>query len=313
MVAESDCKDSNKISTDFPNNYIWGLTFFCKTVSLAVFERISQIHSWVISQRDQGHSVGFVPTMGALHAGHQSLIELAARHCDRVVASVFVNPTQFNNAEDLEKYPRTLEADLTLLKMSGCHAVFCPTVDEMYVPGEKTEHWNFGALSNSLEGKFRPGHFDGVLTIVKKLFLAVEPDKAFFGEKDFQQLAIIQRMTQAEKLPIEIIAGPTIRESSGLAMSSRNTRLSAGDKDIAQQISKVLFDAANSGKQQQPAQLEVWANSALSNIDGLTLEYCSLVKASDFEPISQWPSEKTVMLVAAFVGGVRLIDNVIIP
>jgi pantoate--beta-alanine ligase len=312
-LPKSNCKDSNKISTDFPNNYIWGLTFFYKTVSLAVFEHINQIHSWVISQRDQGLTVGFVPTMGALHAGHQSLIELATRQCDRVVASVFVNPTQFNNAEDLEKYPRTLEADLTLLEMSGCHAVFCPTVDEMYDTGEKTEHWNFGALSNSLEGKFRPGHFDGVLTIVKKLFLAVEPDKAFFGEKDFQQLAIIKRMTEAEKLPVQIIAGPTIRESSGLAMSSRNTRLSAGDKVIALHISKVLFDAANSGKQLDPIQLEAHAYRTLSNVDGLTLEYCSLVKASDFEPITQWPEEKTVMLVAAFVGGVRLIDNVIIP
>ena len=282
-------------------------------MSLAVFERISQIHSWVISQRDQGHTIGFVPTMGALHAGHQSLIELATGHCDRVVASVFVNPTQFNNAEDLKKYPRTLEADLALLEKSGCHAVFCPSIDEMYEPGEQTQRWDFGALSNSLEGEFRPGHFDGVLTIVKKLFLAVEPDKAFFGEKDFQQLAIIKRMTEAEKLPIEIIAGPTIRENNGLAMSSRNTRLSEDEKIIALHISRVLLESARSGKNTDPVQLENQANADLKAIDGLRLEYCSLVNASDFEPLTQWPTEKTVLLVAAFVGEVRLIDNVIIP
>jgi pantoate--beta-alanine ligase len=282
-------------------------------VSLAVFERISQIHSWVISQRDQGHTIGFVPTMGALHAGHQSLIELATGHCDRVVASVFVNPTQFNNAEDLKKYPRTLEADLALLEKSGCHAVFCPSIDEMYEPGEQTQRWDFGALSNSLEGEFRPGHFDGVLTIVKKLFLATEPNKAFFGEKDFQQLAIIKRMTEVEKLPIEIIAGPTIRENNGLAMSSRNTRLSEDEKIIALHISRVLLESARSGKNTDPVQLENQANADLKAIDGLRLEYCSLVNASDFEPLTQWPTEKTVLLVAAFVGEVRLIDNVIIP
>ena len=282
-------------------------------MSLAVFERISQIHSWVISQRDQGHTIGFVPTMGALHAGHQSLIELATGHCDRVVASVFVNPTQFNNAEDLKKYPRTLEADLALLEKSGCHAVFCPSIDEMYEPGEQTQRWDFGALSNSLEGEFRPGHFDGVLTIVKKLFLAVEPNKAFFGEKDFQQLAIIKRMTEVEKLPIEIIAGPTIRENNGLAMSSRNTRLSEDEKIIALHISRVLLESARSGKNTDPVQLENQANADLKAIDGLRLEYCSLVNASDFEPLTQWPTEKTVLLVAAFVGEVRLIDNVIIP
>jgi pantoate--beta-alanine ligase len=282
-------------------------------VSLAVFERISQIHSWVISQRDQGHTIGFVPTMGALHAGHQSLIELATGHCDRVVASVFVNPTQFNNAEDLKKYPRTLEADLALLEKSGCHAVFCPSIDEMYEPGEQTQRWDFGALSNRLEGEFRPGHFDGVLTIVKKLFLATEPNKAFFGEKDFQQLAIIKRMTEVEKLPIEIIAGPTIRENNGLAMSSRNTRLSEDEKIIALHISRVLLESARSGKNTDPVQLENQANADLKAIDGLRLEYCSLVNASDFEPLTQWPTEKTVLLVAAFVGEVRLIDNVIIP
>ena len=312
MVALSDCKDSNKISTDIPNNYIWGLTFFDKTVSLAVFEHISQVHSWVISQQEQGYSVGFVPTMGALHAGHQSLIELAARHCDRVVASVFVNPTQFNNPDDLLKYPRTPEADRQLLEAAGCHALFCPEVSEMYEVGEQMRQWDFGALSHSLEGHFRPGHFDGVLTIVKKLFISVAPNKAFFGEKDFQQLAIISRMTVEEGLPIEIISAPTIREASGLAMSSRNIRLSASEREIANQISRVLLDAQREGRSLDPVRLEKRAQEQLLSVQGLQLEYCSMVRATDFTKADVWSSERMVLLVAAYVGGVRLIDNVII-
>jgi pantoate--beta-alanine ligase len=281
-------------------------------VSLAVIEHIKQIHSWVISQREQGLSIGFVPTMGALHAGHQSIIELAADHCDRVVASVFVNPTQFNNAEDLLKYPRTLQADIQVLEESGCHAVFCPEVSEMYSPDEEARHWDFGVLSNSLEGHFRPGHFDGVLTIVKKLFAAVSPDKAFFGEKDFQQLALIRRMTLDEGLPIEIIAAPTIREASGLAMSSRNMRLSDHERETAVHISRVLMHARNTGRNLQPAELEKQAQIGLQSVPGLAMEYCALVRASNLEPLLNWSEEKAVMLVAACVAGVRLIDNVII-
>lgn len=312
MVALSACKDSNKISTDFPNNYIWDLIFFCKNVSLTVFEHISQIHSWVISQQEQGYSVGFVPTMGALHAGHQSLIELANRHCDIVVASVFVNPTQFNNPDDLLRYPRTPEADRALLEAAGCHALFCPDISEMYGSGEQTGHWDFGALTHSLEGHFRPGHFDGVLTIVKKLFLAVSPNKAFFGEKDFQQLAIIKKMTQQEGLPIEIISAPTIREDSGLAMSSRNVRLNDTERETAIHISRILLEAAKTAKDTDPSTLESWAQQQLRSIKGLEVEYCSLVRASDFLTFKSWPEEPSVLLVAAYVGGVRLIDNVII-
>ena len=281
-------------------------------MSLAVFEHINQIHSWVISQQEQGLTVGFVPTMGALHAGHQSLTALAAGSCDRVVASVFVNPTQFNNPEDLLKYPRTMQADLKALEESGCHAVFCPEVNEMYGVGEQTKHWDYGALSNSLEGHFRPGHFDGVLTIVKKLFAAVTPNKAFFGEKDFQQLALIRRMSLDEGLPIEIIAAPTIREVSGLAMSSRNMRLNDQELATAAHISRVLLDAQKTGRSIDLTQLEKQAQQGLSSIPDLKVEYCALVKATDLEPLLSWPPEKTVLLVAAYVGGVRLIDNVII-
>ena len=282
-------------------------------MSLAVFEHINQVDSWVNSQQELGFTVGFVPTMGALHAGHASLVELAATHCDRVVASIFVNPTQFNNAQDLLKYPRTLEADLRMLEASGCHAVFCPAIDEMYTPHEQTAHWDFGPLSSSLEGFFRPGHFDGVLTIVKKLFQAVHPNKAFFGEKDFQQLTLIERMVVEEKFAIEIIAAPTIREASGLAMSSRNRRLSAEELPVAIQISEALMGATLLGRSIAPGDLQRRAHNQLVSVQGLELEYCALVHARTFEPLSEWPDEKAVLLVAAFVGETRLIDNVVIP
>lgn len=281
-------------------------------MSLTVFEHINDVRSWVISQRDQGFMIGFVPTMGALHDGHRSLIDMALKRCDRVVASIFVNPTQFNNPDDLLKYPRTLEADRDLLEKAGCHAVFCPEISEMYSVGERTEHWNFGALSDTLEGYYRPGHFDGVLTIVKKLFIAVAPDMAFFGEKDFQQLAIIRRMTIEEDLPIEIVAAPTIRERSGLAMSSRNIRLSQEDRVSAIAISGALLAAKASGRSVSPENLQRKASAALLVVAGIRLEYCALVKASDFEPVKEWPDEPCVLLVAAYVGDVRLIDNVII-
>lgn len=281
-------------------------------MSLIVFEHINDVRGWVISQREQGLTIGFVPTMGALHAGHGSLADLALKQCDRVIASIFVNPTQFNNPDDLVKYPRTPEADLELLEVAGCHAVFCPAIAEMYSVDEPLQQWDFGALSNTLEGYYRPGHFDGVLTIVKKLFMAVAPDKAFFGEKDFQQLAIIRKMTNAEGLPIEIIAVPTVREPSGLAMSSRNVRLSQDERICALAISRALFAASAMGRTVSPEILQARATSDLMRVDGMKLEYCALVKASDFSTVADWPDDTCVLLVAAYVGGVRLIDNVII-
>jgi pantoate--beta-alanine ligase len=182
----------------------------------------------------------------------------------------------------------------------------------MYLDNEKTTHWDFGLLSTSLEGHYRPGHFDGVLTIVKKLFLAVAPDKAFFGEKDFQQLALIQKMTLAEKLPIHVVACPTVREASGLAMSSRNTRLTPAQHNIALNISRVLLAAAQLGRSMQPKELELWANKELQLIEGLRLEYCALVDTARFDLPAQWTEEDCVLLVAAFVGEIRLIDNVIV-
>jgi pantoate--beta-alanine ligase len=280
-------------------------------LSITVFEHISDINAWVEERHKQDKSVGFVPTMGALHAGHQSLIALAKEQCDCVVASIFVNPTQFNNPSDLEKYPRTPELDLQKLSATGCHAVFCPSIDEMY-PNSEKGHWDFGVLSNSLEGYFRPGHFDGVLTIVKKLFAAVPADRAFFGEKDFQQLALIRRLTEVERLPIEIVAAPTIREDSGLAMSSRNIRLDANQMKTATSISRILFKAAENARTHNPVDLVNIALGEFAAIPEIKLEYFALVVASSFEPVTHWPKEPCVFLVACYVGDVRLIDNVIV-
>lgn len=279
-------------------------------MSLTVFEHISDIRTWVELQHKQGKSVGFVPTMGALHAGHQSLITLAKQHCDSVVASIFVNPTQFNNASDLEKYPRTLQADLEKLAASGCEAVFCPSVQEMYPTGEKG-HWDFGLLTHSLEGHFRPGHFDGVLTIVKKLFEAVPADQAFFGEKDYQQLAIIRRMVLEEQIPVNIVAAPTIRESSGLAMSSRNQRLNAQELRVAANISRILAECVALAGELPPQKIVQHGRSSFSAIPELKLEYFELVEADTFAPLTDILQKPCVLLVACYLGEVRLIDNMI--
>lgn len=280
-------------------------------MSLPVFEHITDVNRWVTQQKESGLTVGFVPTMGALHAGHQSLIALARQHCNVVIASIFVNPTQFNNASDLERYPRTLQTDLDKLAAAGCDAAFCPSVEEMYPKSDKG-HWDFGPLSNSLEGKFRPGHFDGVLTIVRKLFAAIQPDKAFFGEKDFQQLALIRRMTCDERLPIEIIASPTIREANGLAMSSRNMRLNEAEIRLAAHISRILFATTENARSKDPRDIVQEALRKFAAFEEIQIEYVELVEANTFNPVVLWPDSPCVLLVACFIGDVRLIDNVII-
>jgi pantoate--beta-alanine ligase len=281
-------------------------------LSTTVFENIKQVRQWVRDEQMSGRIVGFVPTMGALHRGHITLVEEARRQCDRVVVSIFVNPTQFNNPHDLLKYPRTFEKDLGMLEAAGCDVLFHPEVNEMY-PQQALRHWDFGALSNSLEGHFRPGHFDGVLTIVEKLFIAVPANKAFFGEKDFQQLALIKKMTEHLQLGIEIVGCPLIREDNGLALSSRNMRLGETEKKIALAISKTLFAMSDLRGSMMPTALIDYGLSMLANTEGLETEYLAIVDAETFEPLKDWSdSLSPIILVAAWVGGVRLLDNVIL-
>lgn len=281
-------------------------------MSLTVFESIKHVRQWVLEEQMSGRTVGFVPTMGALHRGHITLVEEARRQCDKVVVSIFVNPTQFNNPQDLLKYPRTYEKDIEMLETAGCDVLFHPDVQEMYPTHEK-RHWDFGAMSKTLEGHFRPGHFDGVLTIVEKLFEAVPAEKAFFGEKDFQQLSLIRKMTNQLGLGIEIIGCPLIREESGLAMSSRNMRLSQEEKEIAAAISRTLFAMAELKGKMMPAALVKYGLSMLSATKGIETEYLEIVDSETFEPLRDWTdSSIPVILVAAWVGGVRLLDNVIL-
>ena len=279
-------------------------------MSLLVFETISSVRSWVEQQKNLGFTIGFVPTMGALHAGHMSLVELARAKCDVVISSIFVNPTQFNNPSDLKHYPKTLQKDKTLLEKFGCDVVFVPSIDEMY-PQLQTGHWDFGTLSHTLEGHFRPGHFDGVLTIVKKLFQIVEPDYAFFGEKDFQQLAHIRRLVEVDNIPVKVIGCPTSRDIDGLAMSSRNVRLSPDERKCALAISKTLFLLKDLAPKNTPMGLKELGKQLLNQSEGIQLEYLEIIDGQSFEEIEEWDEAKIpVALVAAFVGQVRLIDNI---
>ena len=254
--------------------------------------------------------IGFVPTMGALHEGHLSLVRQARRENEVVVVSIFVNPIQFNNSEDLEKYPRDLERDLSMLKEVGCDIVFAPENSEMY-PEKPTEVYDFGALETVMEGAFRPGHFNGVAVVVKRLFDLVNPTTAYFGEKDFQQLAVIRALVEQENLAVEIVGCPTVRESDGLAMSSRNIRLSEEDRRIAPQIQKILRDSRDLIDVFTPTQVKAFAEEQLKKIPRTRLEYFEIVNAKTLQPIEKWDDcPRRVACVAIWLGDVRLIDNV---
>jgi pantoate--beta-alanine ligase len=275
---------------------------------MIVFERVAEMRDWVIRQRRLGRSVSFVPTMGALHPGHISLINKARGETDVVVASVFVNPTQFNNAEDLEKYPRTLQDDMRLLQEAQCDALFCPSVAEMYPDGQRIVPVDYGNLTNRFEAAHRPGHFDGVVAIVRKLFYAVPADRAYFGEKDMQQLRVIQTLVEREEIPIQIVPCPTMRESSGLAMSSRNVRLSEEGRKKASMIFNALKRVASvttleALREMIPTQIRL--------LEGATfkVEYLSVVNKTTFEASNNVEEHERVVLFAGVLEGVRLIDN----
>ncbi len=261
--------------------------------------------------RSKKLSLGFVPTMGALHAGHISLVEKAIAENDICAVSIFVNPTQFNNKTDLEKYPRNTKKDFEMLEKAGCSLVFCPNVSEMYSTNEleNTFEFDFHGLDKVMEGKFRPGHFNGVVQIVSKLFDLVKPDKAYFGDKDFQQLAIIHHMVKTLNLPVEIIDCPIVRESDGLAMSSRNERLSHADRINAVQISRILFESRNFVAQMSPDNLTSFVEEKIKNAQGLTLEYFEIVDVETLQRVTDW-TRPAIGCVAVFCGEVRLIDNI---
>ncbi len=256
-------------------------------------------------------NVGFVPTMGALHRGHISLVEQARKRCKAVVVSLFVNPTQFNDPGDLDRYPRDLEGDAAMLEAAGVDFLFAPSVDEIYPQGEIIKSdYDFGALENVMEGKFRPGHFAGVAQVVGRLFDIVRPEIAFFGEKDFQQLAIIRALEKLRGDKIQIVGCPTIRETSGLAMSSRNMLLSEGARATAANIYKVLREASTMGAESGTKVKEL-VLAELTKIEDFRCEYVEVVDPMSLQS-TQGASSGARICVALFIEGVRLIDNIAI-
>lgn len=257
-----------------------------------------------------GKSIGFVPTMGALHEGHKTLVGRSVAENDYSIVSVFVNPTQFNNLTDFEKYPRNLASDANILRTIGCDLVFAPNTEEIYTADEleSSFEFDFDGLDTVMEGRFRPGHFNGVVQIVSKLFQLIQPDKAYFGEKDFQQLAIIHRMVQIMSFNVEIIDCPIVREDSGLALSSRNERLIAEQRKKAVEISKVLFESRNFAPELLPKELTKWVIDKINKVSCLEVEYYEIVRVDNLQITDSW-SMPTVGCIAVFCGDVRLIDN----
>ena len=254
-------------------------------------------------------TVGFVPTMGALHAGHTSLVELARSQCDTVVVSVFVNPTQFNDPEDLVKYPRTPQADAALLEAAGADVVYMPEAADVY-PEPDTRIFDFGALERVMEGAHRPGHFNGVAQVVSRLFDIVRPDRAYFGEKDFQQLAIIREMVCRLDWPVSIVGCPIVRDTDGLALSSRNMRLTSAERAAAPRIYETLRLAKEQKETRSPAETAAWAAQRIDADPALETEYVAVADAATLQPVKAWdsPGEKRIF-TAVRAGNVRLIDN----
>lgn len=294
---------------------------------MIIFKSILELKNHLNSIRNQKKTIGFVPTMGALHKGHISLLKIAKTQSDIVISSIFVNPTQFNDINDLKNYPKTIDSDIHLLEEAGCDILFSPEINEIYSPKElelkklgiEDKSWtqgktvDFGLLDKIMEGSHRPGHFNGVTQVVSKLFRIVEPDKAFFGQKDFQQLAIIRSMVKQLAIPVEIITCPIIREENGLAMSSRNVRLTPEEHKIAALISKTLFNVKGLSSTKTIQELKVYIESEIGSEPKMKLEYFEIVDAETLQPITKLTKDKTaVACIAVTLGTVRLIDNVLL-
>lgn len=277
---------------------------------MRVVKTISELKSLISGYKQENKTVGLVPTMGALHAGHKSLVDRARKENDIVVVSVFVNPTQFNNKQDLVTYPRTEERDCALLEAAGCDVVFMPAVEEVY-PEPDNRQFDLGAVAEVMEGAHRPGHFNGVAQIVSKLFGFVEPDRAYFGEKDFQQIAVIRKMVQLEGFKLQIVACPIKREDDGLALSSRNVRLTAEQRQLAPNIYRVLKESCNFAKSHTVAETEKVVVDSLNALPQMEVEYYSIVDALTMQPVSDWADADSITgCITVYCGEVRLIDNI---
>ena len=278
---------------------------------MKVYKTISELKDFLSQLKIAKKSIGFVPTMGALHQGHLSLVKKAKRKNDITVVSIFVNPTQFDNKEDLEKYPKTYENDVALLESVDCDILFFPAVEEIYSKKIDAESFNFDGLEHQMEGKFRDGHFDGVGTIVKKLFEIVTPDNAYFGKKDFQQLQIIKKMVEKHYIPVKIKGCDIFREADGLAMSSRNTRLTKKHRETAPFIYKTLKKAKKKFGTKNATEVTKWVQKKFAKHPLLELEYFTIANEITLETVSKKEkNQKYRAFIAVFAGDIRLIDNI---
>ncbi len=278
---------------------------------MKIFHTRAALSDYLNNSQNKHLSVGLVPTMGALHNGHISLIEIARNETNLVVCSIFVNPTQFTDPKDLDNYPRPVEADISKLENANCDVLFMPSVSEMYQNNEKW-HLDLSNLDDRLEGKIRPGHYQGVTQIVFKLFDTVKPDKAFFGQKDFQQFLVIKTMVQTLNLDLELVMCPIIREDDGLAMSSRNIHLSVKEHKNSLILNKVLKETREDFNKSDIVKLKETAINKLKSAEGIDLEYFEICDADNLNPISDKNSNSIIALIAAKVGQIRLIDNIIL-
>lgn len=276
------------------------------------FHSIVELQNELFDARKQGKSVGLVPTMGALHDGHASLVKRSVKDNDVTVVSVFVNPTQFNDKNDLKNYPRTLDSDCALLESCGADYVFAPSVEEMY-PIPDTRQFEFPPVSTVMEGKHRPGHFNGVCQVVSRLFYITRPDRAYFGEKDWQQIAVVKAMVRSLQLDVEIVECEIVRESDGLAMSSRNTLLADNERTIAPRIYATLKESIKYAKTHSLTETHDYVVSNINSVDGLDVEYFSIVDGNTLQDVSAWEdSDYIVGCITVFCGAtpIRLIDHI---
>ncbi len=275
---------------------------------MEIIRTVKELKELVNNAKAQGKTVGLVPTMGALHAGHVSLIERARCENGYVVVSVFVNPTQFNNPDDLKTYPRTEEADCAKLSAAGVDIAFIPSVEEIY-PEPDTRVFDLGPVAEVMEGAMRPGHFNGVAQIVSKLFEMVEPDRAYFGEKDFQQIAVIRRMVELCGFNLEIVDCPICREEDGLALSSRNVRLTPGQRQTAPAIHRTLVSSLDFAKEHSVYETIEFVTEKINSYPEMEVEYYEIVDPLTMQPVKQWKNG-VVGCVTVYCGDVRLIDNI---
>lgn len=277
---------------------------------MLIFNKTKDLQAYISLHKIQGKTIGFVPTMGALHLGHLSLIESSQKQCGITICSIFVNPTQFNDKKDLETYPRTIEKDKAMLEKKGCNALFIPSIEEVY-PKKTKEVFDFGFLDTVLEGKYRPGHFNGVAQVVKRFFEIINPDFAFFGSKDYQQILIIKALVDQFKLSIKIVSCSIYREPEGLAMSSRNMLLNKKEKQLANIIPILIKEAIKIAKKTSIEKAKQFVENSILNKPTMKLEYFEFCNAQNLKSISKIEKKnEIIVLIAVFIGKIRLIDNV---